>query len=149
MRIVLQRVKEASVAIDGQLYNEIEGGYLLLVGITEGDSEEIAEKMAAKVHNLRIFEDENGKMNLAIEQIGGQVLSISQFTLYANCRKGRRPSFDQAARPELASPLYDYFNEALRRQGLIVKPGIFGAEMKVRLLNDGPVTLILDSSELF
>ena len=149
MRIVLQRAKEASVAIDGQLYNEIEGGYLLLVGITEGDSVEIAEKMAAKVHDLRIFEDENGKMNLAIEQIGGQVLSISQFTLYANCRKGRRPSFDQAARPELASPLYDYFNEALRRQGLIVKPGIFGAEMKVRLLNDGPVTLILDSSELF
>ncbi|MCH1942583.1 D-aminoacyl-tRNA deacylase [Holdemania massiliensis] len=149
MRIVLQRVKEASVAIDGQLYNEIEGGYLLLVGITAGDSEEIAEKMAAKVHDLRIFEDENGKMNLAIEQIGGQVLSISQFTLYANCKKGRRPSFDQAARPELASPLYDYFNEALRRQGLVVKPGIFGAEMKVRLLNDGPVTLILDSSELF
>ena len=146
MRIVLQRVKEASVAIDGQLYNEIEGGYLLLVGITEGDTE---EKMAAKVHDLRIFEDENGKMNLAIEQIGGQVLSISQFTLYANCRKGRRPSFDQAARPELASPLYDHFNEALRRQGLVVKPGIFGAEMKVRLLNDGPVTLILDSSELF
>lgn len=149
MRIVLQRVKEASVTIDGQFYNEIEGGYLLLVGITEGDSEEIAEKMAAKVHDLRIFEDENGKMNLAIEQIGGQVLSISQFTLYANCKKGRRPSFDQAARPELASPLYDYFNEALRRQGLVVKPGIFGAEMKVRLLNDGPVTLILDSSELF
>ena len=149
MRIVLQRVKEASVTIDGQLYNEIEGGYLLLVGITEGDSEEIAEKMAAKVHDLRIFEDENGKMNLAIEQIGGQVLSISQFTLYANCKKGRRPSFDQAARPELASPLYDYFNEALRRQGLVVKTGIFGAEMKVRLLNDGPVTLILDSSELF
>ena len=105
MRIVLQRVKEASVAIDEQLYNEIEGGYLLLVGITEGDTEETAEKMAAKVHDLRIFEDENGKMNLAIEQIGGQVLSISQFTLYANCRKGRRPSFDQAARPELASPL--------------------------------------------
>ncbi len=149
MRIVLQRVKEASVAIDGQLYNEIEGGYLLLVGITEGDTEETAEKMAAKVHDLRIFEDENGKMNLAIEQIGGQVLSISQFTLYANCRKGRRPSFDQAARPELASPLYDHFNEALRRQGLVVKPGIFGADMKVRLLNDGPVTLILDSSELF
>lgn len=149
MRIVLQRVKEASVAIDGQLYNEIEGGYLLLVGITEGDTEETAEKMAAKVHDLRIFEDENGKMNLAIEQIGGQVLSISQFTLYANCRKGRRPSFDQAARPELASPLYDHFNEALRRQRLVVKPGIFGAEMKVRLLNDGPVTLILDSSELF
>lgn len=149
MRIVLQRVKEASVAIDGQLYNEIEGGYLLLVGITEGDTEETAEKMATKVHDLRIFEDENGKMNLAIEQIGGQVLSISQFTLYANCRKGRRPSFDQAARPELASPLYDHFNEALRRQGLVVKPGIFGAEMKVRLLNDGPVTLILDSSELF
>ena len=105
--------------------------------------------MAAKVHDLRIFEDENGKMNLSIEQIGGQVLSISQFTLYANCKKGRRPSFDQAARPEIASPLYDAFNDALRQTGLVVKPGIFGAEMKIRLLNDGPVTLILDSNELF
>ena len=116
---------------------------------TEHFPRETVEKMAAKVHDLRIFEDENGKMNLSIEQIGGQVLSISQFTLYANCKKGRRPSFDQAARPEIASPLYDAFNDALRKTGLVVKPGIFGAEMKVRLLNDGPVTLILDSRELF
>ena len=119
------------------------------MGIVDGDDQEIVGKMAAKVHDLRIFEDENGKMNLSIEQIGGQVLSISQFTLYANCKKGRRPSFDQAARPEIASPLYDAFNDALRQTGLVVKPGIFGAEMKVRLLNDGPVTLILDSNELF
>ena len=149
MRVVLQRVSEASVTIDGQLVNEIQQGYLLLVGIVDGDTAETVEKMAAKVHDLRIFEDENGKMNLSIEQIGGQVLSISQFTLYANCKKGRRPSFDQAARPEIASPLYDAFNDALRKTGLVVKPGIIGAEMKVRLLNDGPVTLILDSRELF
>ena len=149
MKVVLQRVAEASVTIDGELYSEIDGGYLLLVGIVDGDNEEIVEKMAAKIHDLRIFEDENGKMNLAIEQIGGQILSISQFTLYANCKKGRRPSFDQAARPEIASPLYDAFNEALRRTGLVVKTGVFGAEMKVRLLNDGPVTLLLDSDELF
>ena len=149
MRVVLQRVTEASVTIDGQLFNEIQQGYLLLVGIVDGDDREIVGKMAAKAHDLRIFEDENGKMNLSIEQIGGQVLSISQFTLYANCKKGRRPSFDQAARPEIASPLYDAFNDALRQTGLVVKPGIFGAEMKVRLLNDGPVTLILDSNELF
>ena len=132
MRVVLQRVTEASVTIDGQLFNEIQQGYLLLVGIVDGDDQEI-----------------DGKMNLSIEQIGGQVLSISQFTLYANCKKGRRPSFDQAARPEIASPLYDAFNDALRQTGLVVKPGIFGAEMKIRLLNDGPVTLILDSNELF
>ena len=112
MRVVLQRVTEASVTIDGQLFNEIQQGYLLLVGIVDGDDQEIVGKMAAKVHDLRIFEDENGKMNLSIEQIGGQVLSISQFTLYANCKKGRRPSFDQAARPEIASPLYDAFNAA-------------------------------------
>lgn len=149
MRVVLQRVTEASVTIDNELCNEINQGYLLLVGITAGDTEEIVEKMAVKIHDLRIFEDENGKMNLSIEQIGGRVLSISQFTLYANCRKGRRPSFDQAARPEQASPLYDHFNETLRSLGLTVKTGIFGAEMKVRLLNDGPVTLILDSAELF
>lgn len=149
MRVVLQRVTEASVTIDNELCNEINQGYLLLVGITAGDTEEIVEKMAVKIHDLRIFEDENGKMNLSIEQIGGHVLSISQFTLYANCRKGRRPSFDQAARPEQASPLYDHFNETLRSLGLTVKTGIFGAEMKVRLLNDGPVTLIMDSAELF
>ena len=149
MRVVLQRVTEASVTIDGSLYNEIKNGYMLLVGVTEGDNEEIASKMAAKIHDLRIFEDENGKMNLSIDQVAGEILSISQFTLYANCRKGRRPSFDKAARPALASPLYDYFNDQLRALGLTVKTGVFGADMKVRLLNDGPVTIIMDSQELF
>ena len=149
MRVVLQRVTEASVTIDGSLYNEIKNGYLLLVGVTEGDNEQTAQKMAAKIHDLRIFEDENGKMNLSIDQVAGEILSISQFTLYANCRKGRRPSFDKAARPELASPLYDYFNDQLRSLGLTVRTGIFGADMKVRLLNDGPVTIIMDSQELF
>ena len=118
MRVVLQRVTEASVTIDGSLYNEIKNGYLLLVGVTEGDNEQTAQKMAAKIHDLRIFEDENGKMNLSIDQVAGEILSISQFTLYANCRKGRRPSFDKAARPELASPLYDYFNDQLSSEHL-------------------------------
>ena len=132
MRVVLQRTGQASVSVDGQIQGQIEKGYVLLVGITESDDEQIVEKMAMKIHDLRIFEDEQGKMNLSIEQIGGSVLSISQFTLYANCRKGRRPSF-----------------EALRKTGLSVETGIFGAHMKVELMNDGPVTLVLDSSELF
>ena len=149
MRFVIQRVNEASVSIEGNTVGQIEKGFLVLIGVSNDDTKEIADKMIKKLIGMRIFEDENGKMNLSIEQIGGQVLSISQFTLYANCKKGRRPSFDQAARPEIASPLYDAFNDALRKTGLVVKPGIFGAEMKVRLLNDGPVTLILDSRELF
>ena len=144
MRVVLQRTGQASVSVDGQIQGQIEKGYVLLVGITESDDEQIVEKMA-----MRIFEDEQGKMNLSIEQIGGSVLSISQFTLYANCRKGRRPSFDQAARPQQARLLYEIFNEALRKTGLSVETGIFGAHMKVELMNDGPVTLVLDSSELF
>ena len=149
MRVVLQRTGQASVSVDGQILGQIEKGYVLLVGITESDDERIVEKMAMKIHDLRIFEDEQGKMNLSIEQIGGSVLSISQFTLYANCRKGRRPSFDQAARPQQARLLYEVFNEALRKTGLSVETGIFGAHMKVELMNDGPVTLVLDSSELF
>lgn len=149
MRVILQRVKEASVTVENKLINEIKTGYLLLVGITDSDDEVITERIAKKIHDLRIFEDENGKMNLSIDQIGGSVLSISQFTLFADCKKGRRPSFDQAARPEKANPLYEHFNEQLRQTGLVVKPGIFGAEMKVLLWNDGPVTLILDSDSLF
>ncbi len=148
MKVVLQRVKHASVTIDGIVHGKINQGYLLLVGITDGDSEAEAKKLADKIVDLRIFEDEQGKMNLGIEQVKGEVLSISQFTLYADCRKGRRPSFSKAARPEFSKPLYERFNEFLKERGMHVETGIFGAEMKVELLNDGPVTIVLDSSEL-
>ncbi len=148
MKVVLQRVQHASVTIDGKVHGKINQGYLLLVGITDGDTEAEAKKLADKIVDLRIFEDENGKMNLSIEQVEGQILSISQFTLYADCRKGRRPSFTKAARPEISNPLYERFNEFLRMRGMHVETGIFGAEMKVDLLNDGPVTIVLDSNEL-
>lgn len=148
MKVVLQRVKHASVTIDGIVHGKISQGYLLLVGITDGDSEAEAKKLADKIVDLRIFEDEQGKMNLGIEQVKGDILSISQFTLYADCRKGRRPSFSKAARPEISRPLYERFNDLLRERKMHVETGIFGAEMKVELLNDGPVTIVLDSSEL-
>ncbi|MBQ7889000.1 MAG: D-tyrosyl-tRNA(Tyr) deacylase [Erysipelotrichaceae bacterium] len=148
MKVVLQRVKHASVTIDGNVYGKINQGYLLLVGITDGDTETEAKKLADKIVDLRIFEDENGKMNLGIEQVNGAILSISQFTLYADCKKGRRPSFTKAARPEISNPLYETFNEFLKDRGMHVETGVFGADMKVELLNDGPVTIILDSNEL-
>ncbi|MBP3400114.1 MAG: D-tyrosyl-tRNA(Tyr) deacylase [Erysipelotrichaceae bacterium] len=148
MKVVLQRVKHASVTIDGNVYGKINQGYLLLVGITDGDTETEAKKLADKIVDLRIFEDENGKMNLGIEQVNGAILSISQFTLYADCKKGRRPSFTKAARPEISNPLYETFNGFLKDRGMHVETGIFGADMKVELLNDGPVTIILDSNEL-
>lgn len=148
MKVVLQRVKHASVTIDGVVHGKINQGYLLLVGITDGDTETEAKKIADKVVDLRIFEDENGKMNLGIEQVQGDILSISQFTLYADCRKGRRPSFTKAARPEISNPLYEKFNDFLTDRGMHVETGIFGADMKVELLNDGPVTIVLDSAEL-
>ena len=147
MKIVVQRVKEASVTIDGEIHGAIEQGYLLLVGIKDEDDEVIAQKMADKVRKLRIFEDEAGKMNLAIEQIGGKILSISQFTLFADCAKGNRPSFAKAGSPAHAEALYLYFNDCLRKMGLVVEEGIFGADMKVQLLNDGPVTILLDTDE--
>lgn len=148
MRVVLQRVTHASVTIEGQVHGKIEQGFLALVGITHDDTEEIVEKLARKCAELRVFEDENGKMNLGLSDIQGGILSISQFTLYADCKKGRRPGFDKAAKPGLANPLYEYFNEQLRSRGVHVETGIFGAEMKVELLNDGPVTIILDSAEM-
>ena len=148
MKVVLQRVKHASVTIDGNVYGKINQGYLLLVGITDGDTETEAKKLADKIVDLRIFEDENGKMNLGIEQVNGAILSISQFTLYADCKKGRRPSFTKAARPEISNPLYETFNGFLKDRGMHVETGIFGADMKVELLNDGPVTIVLDSNEL-
>ena len=149
MRIVIQRVKRASVSVEEKVVGSIQKGFLVLIGVGQGDDEATADKYMKKLLGLRIFEDENGKTNKSLADVDGQLLMVSQFTLYANCKKGRRPSFDQAARPEIASPLYDAFNDALRQTGLVVKPGIFGVEMKVRLLNDGPVTLILDSNELF
>ena len=145
MRIVLQRAKRAEVRIDGEIVGQIGQGYVLLVGIGHEDSREDVERIAKKIVQLRVFEDEAGKMNLDIKQIGGAILSISQFTLYADCRKGNRPSFVNAARPETAEPMYEYFNQVLREEyRLEVETGRFGADMKVELVNDGPVTILLD-----
>ena len=148
MRVLIQRVKHAKVTIEGNINGQIKDGYLLFVGMTHEDDEKIVEKLANKVKDLRLFEDEQGKMNLSITEVNGEILSISQFTLYADCRKGRRPSFTNAAKPDEASRLYDYFNDVLRNLGLHVETGIFGADMKVELYNDGPVTVMLDSKEL-
>lgn len=148
MKVLIQRVKEAKVTIEGNVNGRINGGYLLFVGLTHEDDEKVVEKLANKVKDLRLFEDENGKMNLSITDVGGDILSISQFTLYADCRKGRRPSFTNAAKPDEASRLYNYFNDVLRNLGLHVETGIFGADMKVELYNDGPVTIMLDSKEM-
>lgn len=149
MRVVVQRCSRAEVRIDGNSVGKIGQGFMLLVGITETDTTTEADLLAKKIAQLRVFEDEAGKMNLAIRDVGGAILSISQFTLYADCRKGNRPSFIRAARPEQASPLYDYFNETLRTTyGLTVETGRFGADMKVDFINDGPVTILLDTDEL-
>lgn len=148
MKVVMQRVKHASVTIDEKVYSNISEGLLLLVGIEDNDTDEIMEKMAKKCVELRIFEDEAGKMNLGLNDVNGSILSISQFTLYADCKKGRRPSFTKAGKPDFSSVMYDKFNEMLRSYDVEVKTGIFGADMKVELLNDGPVTIILDSKEL-
>lgn len=148
MRVVLQRSKASKVTIDGKVNGKIDKGYVALVGFTDGDNTEIVDKMIKKIVNLRVFEDENEKMNLSIQDIGGSILSISQFTLYADSKKGNRPSFINAMNPEEASKLYDIFNQKLS-EILHVETGIFGADMKVEIYNDGPVTIILDSDELF
>ena len=149
MRVVVQRCSRAEVRIDGQTVGQIGRGFLLLVGVTDGDSEAQAELLAKKVAQMRVFEDSERKMNLALKDVDGAILSISQFTLYADCKKGNRPSFIRAARPETAAPLYDYFNARLRSEyGLQVETGRFGADMKVDFINDGPVTILLDSAEL-
>ncbi|MDW0109607.1 D-aminoacyl-tRNA deacylase [Sporosarcina aquimarina] len=145
MKVVLQRSKQASVSVEGEITGAIEHGYVLLVGLTHSDTEEEAAYVAKKISGLRLFEDEEGKMNRSIDETGGAILSISQFTLYGNVSKGRRPSFIDAARPEQAEPLYDYFNEQLRSYGLTVETGVFGAMMDVSLVNDGPVTIIVES----
>ncbi|MEE0831694.1 MAG: D-aminoacyl-tRNA deacylase [Longicatena sp.] len=148
MRVVLQRVKEASVTIDGNVHGQIQQGYMALVGICEEDNQEIVAKLAKKTAELRVFSDADDKMNLGIQDVNGAILSISQFTLYADCKKGRRPSFVKAAKPDIANPLYEYFNDCIRGYGIHVETGIFGADMKVSLINDGPVTIILDSNEM-
>lgn len=149
MRVVVQRCSRAEVRIDGIAVGKIGQGFMLLVGITETDTQAEANILAKKIAQLRVFEDTEGKMNLAIHDVGGAILSISQFTLYADCHKGNRPSFIRAARPEQASPLYDYFNETLRTTyNLQVETGRFGADMKVDFINDGPVTILLDTDDL-
>lgn len=148
MRIVIQRVKDSSVTIDGKVNGQIGKGYMTLVGFHPTDTTAIVDKMVDKMIGLRIFEDENGKMNKSLADVNGEILSISQFTLYADCRKGRRPGFTEAARPDTAIPLYDYYNDKIREYGVHVETGIFGADMKVSLLNDGPVTIILDSKDI-
>ena len=147
MKVVVQRCKKASCIIDGVTVGKVNAGYMLLVGFKEGDSLENIQKMVKKIVNLRIFEDEFGKMNKNIFQTNpqGEILSISQFTLYANTNEGNRPSFSDSAKPDLAIPLYEYFVEECKKQIPVVQTGIFGADMKVSLLNDGPVTIILDS----
>ena len=149
MRIIVQRCSRAEVRIEEQVAGRIGKGFMLLVGIIDGDTTAEADLLAKKVAQMRVFEDAEGKMNLGLKDVDGAILSISQFTLYADCKKGNRPSFIRAARPEVAEPLYDYFNQVLRVQYCLhVETGRFGADMKVDFLNDGPVTIILDSAEL-
>lgn len=148
MRAVVTRVKHASVTIDGSVHGQIGTGFLILLGITHEDTVKQARKLADKICSLRIFEDAQKKMNLNLESVHGELLVISQFTLYGNCKKGRRPEFLSAARPELAEPLYEQFIEFCRAHGFHTETGIFGTHMEVDSLNDGPLTLILDTDTL-
>ena len=144
MRVLLQRVRQAGVTVNGQVTGRIDKGFVALVGVTHEDTQAEADWLANKVAGLRLFEDQAGKMNLSLADVGGQVLVVSQFTLYGDARKGRRPSFTAAARPEQAEPLVDYFAGQLRRQGIPVEMGVFGAMMLVEIHNDGPVTMMLE-----
>ena len=148
MRFVIQRVTEAAVSVDGELLGQIEKGYLVLIGVAESDTEEIADKMVKKMIGLRIFEDEQGKTNLALKDVGGSLLLVSQFTLYANCKKGNRPSFIEAGSPGKANALYEYIIKKCKERVELVETGRFGADMKVSMLNDGPFTIVLDSEKL-
>lgn len=149
MRAVIQRVSECSVIVDNQIVGSIREGFLILLGVKKEDSEKEADKLSAKIAGLRIFTDENDKMNLALNDIGGGVLVVSNFTLYANCRKGRRPNFERAELPERAEELYEYFCQAMQKNGIQkVEKGVFGGDMQVSLVNDGPVTIVIDSEEL-
>ena len=148
MKIVIQRVKEAKVEVDCKIVGKIGFGFVVLVGFTKGDSEIIVDKMINKMINLRIFEDQAGKMNLSLNDVAGSILSISQFTLYADCKKGRRPSFIEALNPKEAKVLYQYFNQGLLEENIHLEKGVFGADMQISLCNDGPVTIVLDSQEI-
>ena len=149
MRLVIQRVLESSVSVDGSVVGKIGHGYMVLCGVEEGDTADDVRYCVEKTANLRIFEDDAGKMNRSILDVGGEILAISQFTLAGDARHGRRPSFSKAARPETAVPLYEAYCEGLRQNGIHVETGIFQADMKVSLVNDGPVTLLLDSRRTF
>lgn len=144
MRVLLQRVTKGSVTVDGTVAGSVEHGFVALVGVTQGDGEAQAAWLAKKVAGLRVFEDEAGKMNLSVQDVGGSVLAVSQFTLYANTEKGRRPSFIEAADPQIAEPLVERFCELLRAEGVPVQTGVFGAMMMVEIHNDGPVTILLE-----
>ena len=146
MRAVVTRVLSASVTIDGTVHSEISKGYLILLGVAPEDTEKEAEYLASKICKTRVFEDENGKMNLSLDQVGGEIMVVSQFTLYADL-KSRRPGFTGAAKPDIAIPLYEHFCQKCRDEGFQVKTGVFGADMKVASVNDGPVTLIFDTSK--
>lgn len=148
MRFVIQRVLESKVEVDGKTIGEIGQGFLVLIGVTHGDTKETADKMVKKLIGMRIFEDENGKTNLSLEKVGGSLLLVSQFTLYADCRRGNRPGFTDAADPEIANNLYEYIISECQKQVEHVETGEFGADMKVSLVNDGPFTIILDSADL-
>ncbi len=148
MRFVIQRVTQSSVKVDGEVIGEIGKGFMVLIGVADSDTKEIADKMIKKMIGLRIFEDENGKTNLSLESVGGELLLISQFTLYANCKKGNRPSFIEAGKPDMAEEMYEYIIEKCKEQVPVVERGRFGADMKVSLVNDGPFTIVLDSERL-
>mgnify|MGYP002544801415 CR=1 FL=1 len=148
MRFIIQRVSEASVTVEDQTIGKIQKGFLVLIGVSDSDTQETADKLIKKMIGLRIFEDENGKTNKSIADVGGNFLVVSQFTLYADCRKGNRPSFTNAGNPQLANELYEYVLASLRDRGFEVGAGVFGADMKVSLLNDGPFTVMLDSEEI-
>lgn len=145
MRAIVQRVKQTSLQVDGNLVSEIPFGLTVFLGVQCGDTEKQAEQIAKKIANLRIFEDENGKMNLSVLQVGGEVLLVSQFTLYGDCSHGNRPSFTLAERPERAEPLYEYAVKCVESYGVTVKKGVFGADMQIKQHNDGPVTILLET----
>ena len=148
MKFVIQRVQHASVTVDNEVIGKIGKGFMVLIGVSEEDNTEIADKMIKKLIGMRIFEDENGKTNLALKDVDGELLLISQFTLYADCKKGNRPSFIKAGNPELSNSLYEYIIAACKKEVPVVETGSFGADMKVELLNDGPFTILLDSDEI-
>ena len=148
MKFVIQRVNHASVKVDGNVVGKIDKGYMVLIGISENDTKEIADKMIKKMIGLRIFEDENGKTNISLKDVSGELLLISQFTLYADCKKGNRPSFINAGKADMANEMYEYIIEQCKKEISVVEKGIFGADMKVSLENDGPFTIVLDSKEI-